>query len=285
MTSIVVGVDGSDHARAALGWAAELARAMPDPVLHLVHAVGPATPIFEWDAGAHDRYLDEAQARGQALVDQAAGSLSLSGVRVERRVLVETPAGALLHVAEETGAQLIATGRRGLSQVASVLLGSVSHGVVHRSPVPVLVARAGEPRPPRRVLVGVDGSEHSARALAFAARWAPQAQITAVHVLHVAPEARRLFEQEGLSLDAAVERAAEEVVRRTAGEAGLDPERVITRAALGAAADELFLEYRDGFYDLAVVGSRGLGTLGELLLGSVSERLLRLAAGPVVVVK
>ncbi|BAS26694.1 universal stress protein [Limnochorda pilosa] len=285
MTSIVVGIDGSDHARAALGWAVELARAVPDPVVHLVNAAWVTAQAFEWDADAYRRYMDQAGARGGSLLEEAAAPLSGAGVRVEPHVLAEPPAAALLQVAEETGAELIATGRRGLGRAASALLGSVSADVVHRAHVPVLVARDGGPRTLRRVLVGVDGSQHSARALAFAARWAPQAQITALHVLHVAPEARTLFEHEGLSLDVAMEQTAEETVRRTAEAARLDPARVMARAASGSAADELFLAYRDGGYDLAVVGSRGLGTLGELFLGSVSERLLRVAAGPVVVVK
>lgn len=63
------------------------------------------------------------------------------------------------------------------------------------------------------------------------------------------------------------------------------PDRVAPLAAAGGAAEGIVTAFRTGHYDLAVVGSRGMGSLGELFLGSVSEQLARLGVGPVIVVK
>lgn len=283
MTNIVVACDGSEHAQKALGWARELARSVPEPVLHLVHAYHVPVPISEGMALEYARTLQEVREEGQELLDRMAASLE--GVSVRTHLRQGAAAPAVLSVAHEVGADLIAMGSRGLGRAASLFLGSVSTEVVHHARVPVLVARHDQARSLRRVLVGVDGSAHSARALAFAVRWAPEAEITALHVLHLAPEARALFEQTDLSFDVALDRTARDVVSRTAELARVPADRVRPLAATGSAAEQLLAEYRTGGYDLAVVGSRGLGLLGELFLGSVSERLLRLAPGPVVVVK
>lgn len=140
-------------------------------------------------------------------------------------------------------------------------------------------------RPLQSVLVGADDSAHSARALAFARYWTGGARISALHVVPVTPQVREFLTQANLSLEEAVHRAAEQVVTRTASQSGVDSSTLRILGRQGNPAEAVVHEFGTGEYDLAVVGSRGLGTIGELLLGSVSERLSRLGHGAVVVVK
>ena len=138
----------------------------------------------------------------------------------------------------------------------------------------------------RRVLVGVDGSESSIRALRWAARQAgfmgaalevvtvwtfPEHAAPLGIVPHVPwPEELLVVAQD--ELDKLVDRVLPE----------RDPHRVHAHVIRGSAAPVLLEAAQDA--DLLVVGSRGRGTFAELLLGSVSERCMRHAKCPVVVV-
>jgi nucleotide-binding universal stress UspA family protein len=66
---------------------------------------------------------------------------STAGLRASARDTSQTTtiAEAILAAANDVGAQVIVVGTRGLRGVKSLLLGSVSHGVVHHADVPVLV--------------------------------------------------------------------------------------------------------------------------------------------------
>ncbi|PYC75836.1 universal stress protein UspA [Streptomyces tateyamensis] len=145
---IVVGVDGSDPAAAALRWALTQAAATGAGVVEAVNvwelpgyytlAVGvlpPPTEGLEPEQLA-GRILAEAVARETA----GGGASDASGVEVRRLVLPGPAAAALLRQAE--GAELLVVGSRGLGGFTGVLLGSVSRHVVEHAPCPVVVVRA-----------------------------------------------------------------------------------------------------------------------------------------------
>lgn len=267
MTQIVVAIDGSEHSHQALAWARELAQSSSSPMFHLVHAYQPAIPVT---ASVHSvgPALDSARHKAQGLL--ASIRDGFTDLSTEAYMIQDAPARAVLSVASKVGADLVAVGRRGLAPTAGMLLGSVSSEILHHTKSPVLVVHDAPPRTIGSVLVCVDDSPHSARALAFAHHWLPQASITVLHVTPVNTDSA------GLSRS---------VAQRTAERAGVPTERFSVIGRVGNPVESVALEYRSGPYDLAVVGSRGLGTLGELFLGSVSERLSRLARGAVVIVK
>jgi nucleotide-binding universal stress UspA family protein len=141
----------------------------------------------------------------------------------------------------------------------------------------------------RRIVVGVDGSDASARALAWAideaGRWG--AQLDVVHAWEVPfvvvpPPVALGYDRD---LDAA-ERAAQHVLDTCVERARLPSgspvriERILVRERPTAA----LLEVAKGA-DLLVVGSRGHGGFTGLLLGSVSNQCLHHATCPVVVVR
>ena len=140
MKTLIVGLDGSDHAQHAARYAASLAGCL-DARLLLVHVVPSiAMPA---DAVAYANELLQAhRIRGEALLDSTANAVSRPGVRVDKR-LVETgaPAEVLSDLAKQLGAEMIVVGATGLGAVARVLLGSVADRLGHIAPVPVLVVR------------------------------------------------------------------------------------------------------------------------------------------------
>jgi nucleotide-binding universal stress UspA family protein len=132
---IVVGYDGSPTSRAAVEHAAQ--QAGRRGTVHLVHSYGlPA----EWlGFPNYDLVLDEHRARGEAMLDAiATGDDPLLATHFETELVETSSADAIIDVADSSGADEIVIGSRGLGRVRSVL-GSVSHDVLHRATVPVVV--------------------------------------------------------------------------------------------------------------------------------------------------
>lgn len=140
MGPIVVGVDGSPGAEAALEWAcAEAAR--HGTTLRVVVAsssprglggppdeVSAMEPLYQEGRQEAERILDRAVAR---VGDQA------ERVAIEPLVVDDYPARALIRAAR--GADLLVVGTRGRGGFAGLLLGSVSQQCVQHAPCPVVV--------------------------------------------------------------------------------------------------------------------------------------------------
>jgi len=143
---VVVGVDGSPAAAAALRAAVARAVAIGAP-LRVVCAWTPTAP-GAWDRAywlavdPHTDPDDTARAAAERVAAEAvADALNRApDLHVEARVSGGDPATALLDAAGDAG--LVVVGARGRGSLASLFLGSVSHGVVHGARVPVLVVRA-----------------------------------------------------------------------------------------------------------------------------------------------
>ena len=135
------------------------------------------------------------------------------------------------------------------------------------------------------ITVGVDGSDHSLRALDWALREAQirNAPLTVITVNPAVvshwgavsyPEGREEQEQARQEVQAAVDKAL-------AGLAGTPPQ-ITVKVTPGSPAPELLEAAQDA--DMVVVGSRGSGGFARLMLGSVSTQVVHHATCPVVVV-
>ncbi len=134
---IVVGIDCSPVSEAALAFAFDAAAAREMPLI-VVHTwwdvfVEPAlAPLLDWDAIESDEH--------RALAERLAGwSEKYPDVPVQRIVRRDRPAHALTELSRN--AQLVVVGSRGRGGFTGMLLGSVSHAVLHRAHCPVAVVR------------------------------------------------------------------------------------------------------------------------------------------------
>lgn len=138
----MVGVDGSQGARAALAWALDEAR-LRQAGVEVVHAWHPPyVTEMPYTAGylaiSADFHPDAFEADARGLLDRVMGGANTAGVPSVEPILVrDQPAGALLDVAK--GAELLVVGTRGRGGFTGLLLGSVSQQVVHHAPCPVVV--------------------------------------------------------------------------------------------------------------------------------------------------
>jgi nucleotide-binding universal stress UspA family protein len=132
---IVVGVDGSGCSDCAVARAIELAAGLGDSLV-VAYAVEPPHRSVgdEWKEAR--RALEEI---GQPLVDKAVARATEAGVAAEPALVPKRPAEALLALADEHDARMIVVGSASERPLTGLILGSVPHKLVHRSPVPVLV--------------------------------------------------------------------------------------------------------------------------------------------------
>jgi nucleotide-binding universal stress UspA family protein len=281
---IVVGVDESAGAAAALRWAVREADVRGWSLLavlawtyldqHHVIVGEPFDPVYgEADAVAA---LD-------AIVARTVGTAHAASI--EQQIINDHAAAALLEASD--GADLLVVGARGLGRLKSLLLGSVSSAVLRHATCPVAIVRDGTDLSDEgiaRVVVGIDGSHTAERALEWALEEGRlhDATVEVVHawtfpyrvgekIAAVAFDSTPLEDAARRTLDAAVE---------SADTSGL-PAPVMRTLTIGSAAASI-LQAAEGA-DLVVVGSRGLGGFKGLVLGSVSYHIVHHATCPVVV--
>jgi nucleotide-binding universal stress UspA family protein len=262
---LLLAFDGSDDSRRAAAWARAVAAARGDVEVELVHALTlPPIPVGGWEIPVGD-LLDRHESRMRLLADGELAELDAAGVAatvfVRRWLAVDT----LLERAAETGAGLIVLGPHGQGP-RRLSIGSTSSAVARAATVPVVVVRGdAAAAPPRRVVVGFDGSPAAEAAAAAVARWFPAARVLAASV------AAGETHLEGTRL---LDRLAAQ---------GVDPERAEAITLEGDPAAALLDFAETGRADLLAIGRRGSTGLAGLLLGSVSEKLLQLAACPLLV--
>jgi len=285
MADIVVGVDGSANAAAALRWAFEEAGLRGDHVVALF-AWGFVPPGHAGDGHTFDVDYGAAQAQF-ALQAAVVGAVGPEAARAVEARSVCGPAVEELRIAAK-GADLLVVGTRGIGGVHGVLIGSVCHQLLHQAPVPLAVVPAPA-RPstgagtPTRIVAGVDGSPGGRRALAWAADEARRRDVPldVVRAWHASYPA--LGPAEGYLVECD---AAEEVARHGVEQAvaGLDRSRVTARAVEGRAGPALLATAADAGADLIVLGTRGHGTVAAALVGSVTRYVAHHATVPLVVV-
>ncbi len=139
----------------------------------------------------------------------------------------------------------------------------------------------------KRILVAVDGSETSQRAVKLAADIAEKftAELELLHVMPPPP----VFSEPAVIINVAeLERAQYESARQLLDRARdlcARPGLTSTSQILAGPAAELIAERADaGGFDLLVVGSRGRNLIASALLGGVSHRVIHLSKKPVLVV-
>jgi len=261
--TVVVGVDGSAPARGALRWALAEAQLWGTPleVIHAGHA--PSTDLI-------DRELD------------AIGPRVPDSVEILRTPVRGFAARALVEASRH--AQLVVVGRHGLGGFPRELIGPKAVQVAHHAASPVAVVPDRWSRGARGVVVGVDGSTHARHAL----KWAHEEAQRRNAPLH-AVLAWGLLDQHHIESDTPFDprygaddaRAVlEQCIDAALGDERADVTPIVVN---DLAARALIQTAATG--ELLVVGARGLGGFGDLLLGSVSHRCLSHARCPTVVVR
>ena len=279
---IVVPLDGSLTAEAVLPFVRRFLHRTDSEII-LVRAVVPApvensVMIADAATGAARVYIKEVQER-----------LDREGVRVKSAVHVGSALGIILDTVDEERATMIAMATHGATGLKRILLGSVAEAVLRKSPVPVFVVRPFwadeqavpedlETRPVRNILLPVDGSDLAELAVA------PALEISALFearmLLLRVVEPRKKADDEQHEIEEArnhLQGVAREFERKGV--------RTHTLVEKGDPVDEILKTLRFHQADLVVMTTHGRSGLSRLVTGSVTEKVLRKAPVPLLVVR
>lgn len=269
---IVVGYDGSSDSELALDWADELATEQGRRLRLLISEVDQ-TQVFEATSEWHESKMAELERDAH---DRLAGAQAK-----EKTVeMVDIPPAQALIDASAKAATIV-VGARGHSLLSGVLLGSVSQHVTRHASCPVVVTRTPYHPDSRRVIVGVDGSTGSRKALDFAFEHASRSgsSVTAIHGWRGAGGG-----YPGNGLVEEIQAAERIIAEALAGYAEQYPDVAVVTEAIPLPPQRALADASQAA-ELVVVGSRGRGAFTGLMLGSVGQSVLHHARCPVAVVR
>jgi nucleotide-binding universal stress UspA family protein len=280
---IVVGIDGSAPANAAVAWAAREAALhnLPLTVVHVVSSLAgtwPQTPLplglGRWQKQQGQLFLEEAV----SIVEKTAGTSSLF---VKTEIYYSGVVPTLIDMSKES--EMLVVGANGQGVLAA-LLGSVASGVIRHAHCPVAVIHNESSSPPTLdapVLVGIDGSPVSdfATTLAFDEASRRRVGVIAVHAWN---DGKLAFP--GIDWPPTKAVADEVLAERLAGFQERYPDVTIGRVVVQDHPARQLID-RAQTAQLVVVGSHGRGGFAGMVLGSVSAAVVQSVHAPVIVAR
>jgi nucleotide-binding universal stress UspA family protein len=293
--TVLVPLDGSSCGDAVLPLAQEIARSV-GASLHLVH-VHDATRYaghlealaglaLDWPDHVRERMVAELEVRAAAIA-------AATDVSCVTRVFDGRVARKVQEYAAEIGADLIVMGTHGLGGLSRSWLGSVADSMVRTSPVPILLVRSGETVVaglPRHILLPIEEGFAEESVL----RWVQEIGVAAgtrctlVRVLSPVAIARPIMASvpvvDERALEGESQRAGEhlEMLADRLRAVGMD---VTTIASARGSVPRAILECAaQHSVELIVMATHGRGGMARLALGSVTDKVIRGATVPVLVV-
>jgi nucleotide-binding universal stress UspA family protein len=267
-----------------------IARALAQRGLEVARVIAVQPPVFiseGWQPAIGEAQRELESLGVQKLGEAVDAQLRRFGAAADgwpRSVETGPPGMVIADAADAIGASLILLGVGRHSVLERWFGGETALDVVQLTRVPVLAAHPDARGLPRSALVAEDFSAYS-REAGWLARdlVAPGGELHVAHVLHLPPGTRADIETGdwvGGYLESAAARLADR--RREldpSGEAGIEIHPLV-----GDPADELLRLAATLQVELIAAGRHGHGVLGRLLMGSVSNRLVRRASCSVLIV-
>jgi len=293
----ILAFDGSEHARAAVSFIQDFIIQQGEKNKSTVVLLAVFTP----------RQIGDLTPLEQAL-DQTHVFFKDKGIRSKPELVLGYAGEKILEYAEELNPKMIVVGAKGLRATLGILLGGVAQEVVESAQCPVMVIRAPY-QVFQRILLVADGSTYSQKAIEYVAKFhlTPLASIDIINVLPpipikpvpdfithswpAGPEVIPQFTPEMSEEESAFLREEEKEgqkildgAQRLLQKKG-KPVQINQVLVRGDAASEIIQYAKDNKIDLIVTGSRGMGAIRSILLGSVTRKLVHYANSSVLVVK
>lgn len=289
---ILVPIDASAHSKEAVQFVLgnpSFAKATVE-FLTVINAI--PTPIT--------RYLSSDQIA--AFVDEESRhvweTVELADVEIPHATmttLIGDPVEVITNRVVETLPDMIIMGARGMSNVRSWLLGSVSRGVLSRTSTPILLLRGTPPEAvkPMKVGIAVDGSEYGARAAQFIVDHPEIFGTVELHLIYVTDNISNavvpsMVATNRTSVEENLKIYAQPWQEHAAATEALFKDNGIPyiRACLAGSPGEEIAGYAEmQNLDLLVMGSHGYGNFSSLFLGSTTLRVGALCEKPLLIIR
>jgi len=287
---VLVPLDGSDLSEAALPMARRLTRSSGS-VLELVTVYDRGSiPVEEWDSA----YPEIAR----SYLDRIAGELTADGSTVETSFLVGNPADQIRALAAKQESDFVVMSTHGRGPFSRFWLGSVTDDLVRTMPAPLVLIRPedesaeGEEPGLINVLVTLDGSENAEAVLPTAAAMGHDfgAHYTLLRVIRYPDELVSAYMPNSVQLS---QQVVDEGVRNAKAyleplvaklrEEGLEAD---ARVVVDSRPASAIIGYaQDQNMDLIAMATHGRGGVTRALMGSVTDKVVRGAHTPVLVVR
>jgi nucleotide-binding universal stress UspA family protein len=286
--TIVAGVDFEGSGLAAARWAAKFLG--PDRLILVsaVHVPG-STRLFSGLVGDQSELVASARLGTEArLAEFAAGLQDDTGVAIEWRVRIGSPADQVQAEVEAVDADLVVIGPHASRRGRWSLLGSTAVQLLHDARVPTLVGRGSLQGPPARVMGAVDEDSTDVPAWTRHLCESTGARPGLLHVIEVPLEAHlRAIEPPRESrpgvVDEELASKVEEWLAEVADRSGL-PDDTERHVSMGEPSFEILAAADRYAVDLIVMGTRASGVMTRALMGSIADAVLRRASCPVLAV-
>ena len=286
--TILIPTDGSDPAEAAARRGFDLATQC-DANVHILSVADSSIAAgagYSGDSPSIRKRLRELSSRRAASLRDSAAERGIGATAAVREGI---PAKEIVTYAAEHDIDAIAIGTSGRGNVGRAVVGSVADKVVRTASVPVVTinSKATTPGPVDSVLVPTDGSETAAKAARAGFDFAAEVAAT-VHLLSVIDTDRSMLsalsDRDGASDESLRETSADtlDALAADARKRGLDVETAITE---GTPADGIADYVKSEAVDLIAMGTTGRGGFDRLLLGSVTDEVVRTASVPVLTIR
>jgi nucleotide-binding universal stress UspA family protein len=282
--SILLPVDGSEHAAKIVHHAAELAQWTEATIEVLFVADTTRDSVTVVDGNA----VDALEREGETIVADVAATLESLDVEHGTDVVQGSPAPTIVDYAERYDYDLIVLPTHGRTGISRYLLGSVTEKVVRLSDVPVLTARMQSDEqlafPYENILLPTDGSPASTAAAKHGLALATTLDAT-VDILSVVDDTSLGPDVRSVLSDDELERPAVEAVEKVATKAEEhDLAHVQTYVEHGSPAEVIREHIETNGIHAVVMGASGRRGVDRVLLGSVAEKTVRSAPVPVITV-
>jgi nucleotide-binding universal stress UspA family protein len=300
---ILVAVDLSTHSVNAVKYVAN--QCAPKDLRVNVMFVMPTAPETFWDLekddffrermkGKYAQWKRETKKKGQAFLDDAKNILVKAKFSENKvgLILRERKVGIARDILKECtlGYDAVVVGRRGLSKLEDMFLGSISTKIVQGvKDLPVWVV--GGEIASRKMLIAVDSSKSSRKAVDYVGKFAADTRVE-LTLFHAMRSVSLGFVDDLAFRDEDTERQLLEEVDRDIPRmfrsykdllvrAGVDEDRISTKSILHSTsrAGDILREAKERKYGTIVMGRRGLSKVREFLMGRVTNKVLSRAEG------
>lgn len=286
---ILVPLDRADLGGGILPYVTQLARGQD------VHAtlLTVLDPDAVWDGGPDDQGIDAAIRHTQRKLGILVDELGEQGIVAEARVVTGRPTAKILAAIESGGFTLVAMATHGRSMLGRGVLGSVTDGIIHKSPLPTLVVRPKAPDEHENVsaiLVPLDGSPLAETVLPFVEELAARLSLP-VNLLRVAsipsaaePYSAALLAASDLDVDEQVEHEAVAYLQDVATRLNAKGLMVAWHVYHGAPIHTIDQIAKATPNTLVALTTHGRSGIKRLVLGSVADAVIRDSGHPILVV-
>jgi len=269
MKKLLVATDLSPRSDRALNRALALSDELKAQLV-VLHVVDDELP-----QSLADSLKDEAES---IIDDQLDAFPTLERENITRKVAFGSVFREILKEADENEADLVIVGTHRDEGLSAMFLGTTVERVIRHGNTPVLVVKDRVKGPYRRVLVGIDFSVYSRRAVEFALKFVPEAEIFLLHAYDVpfkgfltgraiGDEIKKIHQDK---MDAMLDEEMEAFLQSLPSPP-TPMQRVMAEGMAGAVISNQTKKIRP---DLLIVGTHGRTGVAHALLGSVAEDLL-----------